>query len=387
MSMSPRAIQICQEFRLSSGGTTVSVRQFQAALDGPIVAFGGEGGHEDGAAVTIIPPATDKRGQLYGWAPATKLRAANALIAQADLVVIHMLYQYHAHWAANRARAIGVPYWVIPHGSLDPYVLSYRSSRKRLWLSALGNRIIRHAARVIFATERERDKAERTVGRLTNASVVRWPVAPAECTDTVDCRARARAELGLSMSDRVLLYLGRLHSMKRVVETIRAVARFSKERVILVVVGPDGDVTRAQCQAMCAQNRWDNIILAGAAYGAKRDEYYNAADGYILLSWRENFGHSVAEALARSLPVILGPGVDLAGDLRGVACGWLLSDVNEATVTRAISEFADASRETLGAMGAQGRAWSSRELTQDRFKREIRAMAIDDCAGGSYAAP
>lgn len=383
-----RVVQVCSGYSPGNGGTTTSVLQFQQALGGSVVAFQRAGETTPAAASNVVEVACRSGflGHAYSWAAGRSLFRAKDALKDADLVVCHMLYQYHIQWGARTARMNGVPYWVVPHGSLDPYVMSYRSLRKRLWLTGVGREILHRAERVIFATQRERTKAETTVGSLSNASVLRWPVDLAGVANRAERRARTRAALGIGPSQRALVYMGRLHSMKRPLETMTAVGKLVDHDVCLVVVGPDGDLTRTECEAMCQANGWRNVHVVGSAYGADRDDYYMAADGFISLSWRENFGHSVAEALAFGLPVILGPGIDLARDLGATPCGWMLSDVAEQSVSRAVTEFASASPESLALKGEMGRAWAQQELAPSRFAVTVNAMAEHDVLRTSVGA-
>lgn len=375
-------VQVSEGFSPDSGGTTTSVLQFQDALGGPIVAFQRAGDTEPPEARDVVTVACERdiRGRVYSWASADALATATQTLAGADLIVCHMLYQYHIQWAASLAKALRIPYWVVPHGSLDPYVFSYRPCRKRAWLRLTGQRILDGAERVIFATDRERVKAQSAVGVLDNSVVLPWPVTPVSLSDRVACRSRIRSRLGLSESQRVLLYLGRLHSMKRPLETIRAAA-IAGDMITLVVAGPDGDVSRSECEWLCRENGWNNVHFVGPVYGAEKYEYYKAADGYISLSHRENFGHTVAEALVCGLPVILSPGVDLSGELAQAGCGWVLADTAESTAVAAIREFARATPSQIAQLGRRGQSWALAELSPKRFAGALNKNAIEATHG------
>lgn len=373
------AVQVCADYSDASGGTTVSVRQFQRAMGGQVIAFQGyqlAQASIDAAVIVRCDPGL--RGRLYRWAHPSATVLARTTIADAKVVVCHMLYQYHTQWAAAHCVANHVPYWVVPHGSLDPYVFTYRSIRKHAWLRLLGHRILHGASRVLFATQRELEKAQEEVGALPNASVVSWPTARVEILDHELKRASVRQALQLSTSERVLLYCGRLHSSKRVIEAIRAVGPLSAAGVSLLVIGPDGDVSRTACEALCRQNGWNNIHFLGAVYGENKFDYFKAADAFISLSHKENFGHTVAESLACGLPVILSPGVDLAGDLSRVGCGWMLSTVESAAVEEVLRAFAAADSSTLAQMGQRGQQWARTELSDEHFAGELHRLAMDD---------
>ena len=118
--------------------------------------------------------------------------------------------------------------------------------------------------------------------------------------------------------------------------------------------------------------------LIGPLTGADLAAAHLAGDGFISLSFQENFGYAAAEAMAYGLPVILSPGHDLAHEMPAVdgrfVCGWLLDDDMHATALAAIREFAAASDATLAAAGGTGRTWVADTLSFERFRDTLTAM-------------
>ncbi|HXF22897.1 MAG TPA: glycosyltransferase family 4 protein [Gemmatimonadaceae bacterium] len=371
-------VHVCRRFSGSSGGTTTSVRQFQSALGGQIVAF--QDAADDFGNPNVVSVRCDPGwlGQTYGWADHRALASARCVLDRADLVVCHMLLQYHAQWAAKHARELGIPYWIVPHGTLDPYVFSYRAMRKRWWMKLVGERLVHESARVLFATRRESAKAESVVGRLHNTSTLPWPVQSIPLADKAERRAAIRRTLGIPESERVLLYVGRLQRMKRLIETVKAVGSAPDHGVSLIVVGPDGDLKRSEIEEFCQASGWSNIRFTGPIYGNELFDFYKAADGFISLSMKENFGHSVAEALAAGLPIILSPSIDLVPEITDVRCGWTLASTSEETVAKAIHDFWIASPELLAELGARGRHWVRTVLSPAAFEEHLRRLAFSD---------
>ena len=108
------------------------------------------------------------------------------------------------------------------------------------------------------------------------------------------------------------------------------------------------------------------------------DAAHLAGDGFISLSFQENFGYAAAEAVAYGLPVILSPGHDLAHEMPALdgrfACGWLLGDDAHATAVAAIREWAGASEATRAAAGGVGRSWVAEALAFERFRERLAVM-------------
>jgi glycosyltransferase involved in cell wall biosynthesis len=306
---------------------------------------------------------------------------ADALLAGADLLSCHILYRYSAHWVASRARRRGLPYWVVPHGCLDPYVFTYRAGIKRVWMRLFGRRILREATHVIFSTRREMEKASPwlTAGRA-NARVVPWPVELPALAGATELRSKGRERLGAAAGDTVFLYLGRLHSMKRPLETVEAFACAARPDAWLWIAGPDGEVKGGQVLARARELGVDSRVKwLGGVFGAVKAEVLAAADVYMSLSARENFNHSAVEMLAAGRPVILSPGNDLGPELAGCDIAWLLQTDEIAEAAAAMGAAADRGEAGRMAMGARGREWVGRELSFAKFADSLRALHAEAC--------
>lgn len=362
----------------SMGGMGKTVELFGLALKTDVVSFTDgpmldqEGSAVEGVEHIRIDPGW--LGRFYSWAPASARLKADSLAEHANLIACHTMFRYHVHWARTWVRKKQIPYWVVPHGCLDPYVFSYRAWQKKPWMRLIGRRHLREAAAVIFASRREMEKAAPHLSR-DNGRVIHWPVTDRVLPPQVRTEARAnwRKELGANDADRLLVFLGRMHSMKRPVETMKCFSEASTTRSHLVIAGPDGDHSRSDLEALARGN--PKIHFLEPVWGDRKATLLAAADGYISLSHRENFGFSGAESLKVGLPVILSPGNDLAGELGSVGCGWLLPDLSDRAAIAAIRAFDRASDDDLATMGASGRAWAERELSFEKFASSLRSLA------------
>jgi poly(glycerol-phosphate) alpha-glucosyltransferase len=242
-------------------------------------------------------------------------------------------------------------------------------------MQLFGRRMMRGASRVIFSTRREMEKARPWLAR-DNARVVRWPVELPDLTVREAARSLWGGRLGIPPDSRVLLFLGRLHSMKRPIETVRALAAADAPTVHLIVAGPESGLTAVGIDnAARAAGVGARVHAIGPVYGKDKASIMLAVDGLISLSVRENFNHAAAEAMATCLPVILSPGNDLAPDLEALACGWMLRDDRPETASAAIAEFAHSDPTAIATMGDRARAFANDELSFEVFTRSLQAMA------------
>lgn len=356
------------------GGTTVAVSNFAKALGADVLSFTSEPmlpTARHGLGITHIPVPDSLPGKLYGLPRTGDMRAAWEMAQSYDVLICHMLFRHHTNWVQET----GKPYFVVPHGSLDPYVFTYRRLRKELWLNLFGKRYFRGAEAVVFATRRERQKAVHGIGS-DNGRVICWPVE--EPPRGGPSRDEVRAKLGIPEGDRALLFLGRLHSMKRPVETIEAFVQAAVEGVHLLLAGPDEEFSASELQAVARRSGAKNVHVLGPVYGPAKWGLLRAADGYISLSMRENFGFAMAEAMSMGLPLILSQGNDLGCEVKQEGCSWTVGADIQGDAARAIQAFARSSPDRLHEMGARGRRWILSNANFDRFEERLRALVLNE---------
>lgn len=365
---------VTSEFSREMGGAAKTIRLFQSSLGGRIVSIGGraEPGERD---VEIIRAKQTWWGKRYGTPLSTSLEESLLRIGRpCELVSIHLLFRYHCGFGRKKAIESGCPYWVVPHGALDPWVFSYRGAQKRFWMRTVGGQLLREASAVVFATRREAEKASQ-VCDIQNPHVINWPVRRFEPQDATSVRESVRGGLGISADTRVLLYLGRLHSMKRPVETILAYARSDPPSdSALILVGNEGDVSIEELESVIPDRLRDQVHVVGPKWGQDRDAFLVASDGFVSLSHRENFGHTAGEAMAAGLPLVLSPGNDLAGEFGSHDAGTLLESLDDDEVTEAFRWFFSAPRKTLRRIGEANRDWTRGRLGIERFQRELLSL-------------
>lgn len=309
-------------------------------------------------------------------APRSETREAEDRIRKAGLVSCHTPWRGHLPWMAQMKKKHGVPFWFVPHGGLDPYVLDDQPLVKRAYLLMGGRRAIEEADCVVFTTRAERDKAAKCC-RPARSEVVYWPLGQEDfATERSDAeRWRIRSELGIPENARCLLLFGRLHPMKRPLETIEVVAGVA-EGLHLLVVGNEFGVSleriREQAERLGVSER---VHLIGPVYGEARADYFAAADAYVSLSHRENFNFTAAESMAAGLPVILSPGNDLGGEMTDADCGWLLEDDALGSAVELLKAIAAMPLEAWHERGANGRRWAQAHLRFGTFQERIRSLA------------
>jgi glycosyltransferase involved in cell wall biosynthesis len=169
-----------------------------------------------------------------------------------------------------------------------------------------------------------------SVGQRTRGYLARLGIARLQTFDVPHCvdnaffagsadahrtpgrRADIRSSWGLSPSDFVVLFVGKLEPKKRPLDLIRAVARLNPPASVIVVgLGQLGPMCRAEADRLGVRVYW-----AGFRNQSELGQAYGVADCLVLPSdWGETWGLVVNEALASGLPCVVSDRVGCAPDL------------------------------------------------------------------------
>jgi glycosyltransferase involved in cell wall biosynthesis len=290
-----------------------------------------------------------------------------------DVIHIHGLYRFPLSFAAYRARMSKIPYIIRPHGSLDPFLYTKSSvgklAFKRIYERCFDLPNLQTASALHFTAIEER---ERTVFlNLRAPSFVvpngldwsRYRQLPA--------KGWLRARLGLA-DQPIVLFLGRLHFKKGLDLLIPAfdALRRSIPNVQLVIAGPENDEYGQQVRERVQElGVASSIHFIGALTGDDTLNAYVDADVFALPSYTENFGMTVIEALACSLPVVISDQVNIHAEVSGADAGIVTRcDVSE--VTQALQALlTDPGRRH--AMGLAGRRLVESQYTWPPIAEEL----------------
>lgn len=379
--MGPWNLCLTHDPRLA--GLYRAVNDFSTGLQAPILSF--DDGRIDRTGLSAADRAHRIRcGQSLLFMDchllsSTAARRAEHLLGDAELLVMHSLFRAHVAWGRQWAHRHDKRYWIVPHGCLDPWGLQRRAVMKRLWLSLSGKRCLADADRVVFSSRRELEKARRWLAK-DNGVVVHWPVDIPDLSDRSERRFQFRTHYGIPSDARLLLYVGRLHTMKRPIETVRAFAAAGGSRSHLLIVGMDGDLCRDKLQAAIPHAIRENVHVVGELSGVALQDSMMASDAFISLSHRENFGYAMCDALAHALPIIVTGGHDILDELpmgpgQRLRCGWRIDDdALQSAAAAAITDLCTCSEAQLTDMGSTGRAWVGAHLSFRQFQDSLTAL-------------
>ena len=351
------------------GGPIESVKQSSVALAGrghcvEIISLDGPANpwiRESPVPVHALGPGGGSYGYAPGFAPWIREHRA-----QYDAVIVHGIWQYSSLGVWRALRGTSTPYFVFPHGMLDPWfnrTYPLKHLKKMLYWPWAEYRVLRDAAAVLFTSEEER--------RLARQSF-----SPYRCNEVVVNYGTAAPDVDLPLARRdffnkfpqlreksFLLFLGRLHEKKRCDDLIQAFATVPNSSRMpqsphLVIAGPSANESYLrhlkELAATADGHAEPPIIFSGMLTGNLKWGAFSAADAFILPSHQENFGIAVVEALACGTPVLISNKVNIWREIVNDGAGFADED-DRAGVTHLIERWMGASAAEREAMRSNAR--------------------------------
>lgn len=175
--------------------------------------------------------------------------------------------------------------------------------------------VIEIADRIVTATPAEQAQLHWLYGNRSGKEVVVSPGVDLERFKPIPKEA-AKAQVGIPVNDRSILFVGRIEPLKGVDTLLQAMALIQErypeaiEDVDVTIIGGDPwandpDLEMARLQAMRQQlGIHDIVTFMGARDQNELPNYYSAAEMVVMPSHYESFGMVALEAMATGTPVI-----------------------------------------------------------------------------------
>lgn len=272
-----------------------------------------------------------------------------------DAVIVNGVWTWVGIAVRRGLAGTSVPYFTFTHGMLDPW-FKKRFPGKHLkksvfWrLFELPN--LAAARAVLFTCEHERNSA------LSWPAIAElpWFIAPLGIAGVPPGRERQiqawQEAYPNLVNQRYLLFLGRLAPQKGPELLLEAFARLAPQTppVHLVMAGPGSAAERAALQAIAVPVA-DRVHWTGHLDGDLKWGAFQCADAFVLTSRHENFGVSVAEALAARIPILISDRVAIYREILAAGAGFVESDDVEGA-TRLLRRWFTTPASTRLAMAA-----------------------------------
>lgn len=211
------------------------------------------------------------------------------------------------------------------------------------------------------------------------ADVVNVPVATDQLADGDDSdsettRTAVRETHAISANDKVILFVGRLVTIKNIPFLLKAFVEVAKARkdVTLIIVG-DGPEEKAIRNTVNKLGLTNKVVLAGFIPPGGVSAYYQAADVFAITSHYDNFPTVILEAMKYGLPVV-------ATDVGGISLqvennvNGILIDAGDlpAFKTAVLKLLAD--DPLRNTMGHRNKEKVAREFAWDKSARKLLTL-------------
>jgi glycosyltransferase involved in cell wall biosynthesis len=247
-------------------------------------------------------------------------------VAAFDVVHIHAVFSHACLAAARACRRRGVPYIVRPLGTLDPWGMRQKPLRKRLFMRLGVDAMLRGAAAIQYTAAGEKVAVEGALGYgkgvviplgIEGASAAAGPLT-----------GGGEGPPGVPAEGPYILFLSRLHHKKGLellLEAFVPLALTGELSGWRLVVAGDGDPSyvaglKQKARALGGE---DQVSFVGWLDGKAKARALDGASLLALPSYQENFGICLVEAMARGVPLVISPQVNLAPDVEEGGAGWV----------------------------------------------------------------
>ena len=286
---------LCQG--LQRAGVDVEVVTTTANGDSTLPVSPSEGETFDGVPVRYVAASFPRR--FFGARVRGPLLAA---LARADVCHIHGVWNVPEWWASYLSRARKLPYVVSPRGMLQPQAVRRGRWRKAVAYQLLERANLRGAA-LLHATSEQEAEALHDLQLGVPIAVV---------PNGVDLESARRAprgyrrQLGIPPDAFLVLFLGRMHRIKRLDLLADAFdeLRRTHPSAHLVLAGHDEQGLIAGLTRRLSAHA-PSVHVLDAVSGPDKWALLRDADVTVQCSDSESFGMTVVESLAAGVPAVV----------------------------------------------------------------------------------
>jgi glycosyltransferase involved in cell wall biosynthesis len=325
-------------------GTPGQPRCVRLTLRDPLAAI--FGGSANGAS-------RDQIGQMLDRASISR---ASEVLRSTDVLHVHGPWTTSNIQLTRLARRLKVPYVASPHGMLDDWCMAQGTLKKNLHLALLSGPMLRHARAVHCTSQGE---LRQTIARSRNPRTIVVPL-PFDASSYLNGPGPQIAQARFSSLRSPLpkvLFLGRLHEIKRVDLLMKAAAvlRDRGTPIQLVLAGPADPpeyihTLKALATELALGETCDFVGMVG---GDEKISLYQACNVFVLASVHENFGFVIIEAMACGVPAVASRGVAIWPELEASGGAAIFNGDEHALADAIGGIISDPAR--AAAMGAAAR--------------------------------
>lgn len=315
-----------------------------------------------------LKPKTFAQISLKGLGYSSKLKKA-AMSSDANLLHLHGVWMYTTRVAHEWQRSMGQPLVISPRGMLDPWALRNSLWKKKLIGVLYANAALRCAVCIHALCESEYQSI-RAYGLKNPVAIIPNGI------DIPDLQAGQKLkppwESRVNVEKKVMLFLGRIHPKKGLLNLVKAWSKVQPKEWILVIAGWDQGGHENQLKKLVVElGLIENVIFLGPVFNDLKQACLQNANAFILPSFSEGLPMAVLEAWSYGLPVIMTTHCNIPDGFDTGAALEIRTDVY--SIAEGLKNFMGLSEGTRERMGFNGF-----EFVRSRFSwSQIASQMID----------
>lgn len=269
-------------------------------------------------------------GESFKFAPGM-YRWLRNYVNDYDLVHIHGIFSWSSYAASRACQQRSIPYILRPLGSLDPWALKRKPIRKKVLRWIYVRRMVRNACQLHFTSAREQ-KASASYLRGVKSVVIPNAVKFSEF-ESVKPREINIQTFADILGSQFILFLGRLDPKKKLELLIRSFSQLPGAEKYKLVIAGDGEnpyVSRLKSFTRTTPTS-ERVAFVGWVKDDLKILLLKSCELFVLISENENYGISVAEAMASGRAVVVNKEVYISDQIQQAGAGWVIGDDSELT--------------------------------------------------------
>ena len=285
------------------------------------------------------------------------LKTLSAPFNDPDIVIFHQVYDPEFISISRVLRKEGIPYIVVPHGSLTKEAQNTKWLKKKVANFLLFNRFVNRAAAVQCLSEKE-----------MNASRVKTK----KFIGTNGCALPERKKQKFSEGKIRFCYIGRLDWHIKGLDILLDAFKLLSEGAYkyeceLCMYGPDYHGRYDYVKTMIDARGLNGLVtLHQAVFGAEKEAVLLDSDIFIQTSRTEGMPMGILEAFSYGLPCLITKGTTLGDFVENYNAGWVATGDAKSVFEKIVQAVEE--RETFDEKSKNGH-----RLVEENFSWEKNA--------------
>ncbi len=298
------------------------------------------------------------------------------LASDADLSHLHMLWMYQSAMVHKWHRMFNKPYITTAHGMLDPWAIKNSQLKKRIAYYMYERHALKDCACFHVMTQKEREHV-RQFGLKNPVAIIRNGI---HIPDLLKTYTDPPWKKFLEDDKKVLLYFGRVHPKKGLMNLVHAISLMKQAGVpelndwIIVIAGckPGGEHEQDLSNAISRNHLEQNVLMLGQYYGEERKACYYNSDAYILPSYSEGMPLAALDAWAFGKYSLLTPECNLTDGFDAGISGMIQADPD--SIIDGLKGLFSMSPEMLKIKGANARTYVRQAYNWEQAAKKMSEL-------------